>query len=126
MITIKQLQKLILICAIMTGIDFVYLSSVSSHFNYIVQSIQGSPLKLQLIPAILCYIVLVGGLYYFIIRENKSIWDAAILGWVIYAVFETTNKAIFKNWDWFSVALDTFWGGILFSLTTFFIYKLYN
>lgn len=129
MLTTKQysiLQKLLVMGAIMAGVDFFYLSSVSSHFNSVVRSIQGSGLRLQIIPAILCYIVLVGGLYYFIIGENKGIWDAGILGLVIYAVFETTNKAIFKNWDWLSVVMDTAWGGVLFSLTTYIVYKIYG
>lgn len=129
MLTTKQysiLQKLLVTGAIMAGVDFFYLSSASSHFNSVVRSIQGSGLRLQIIPTILCYIALVGGLYYFIIRENKSIWDAGIFGIVIYAVFETTNKAIFKNWDWLSVVMDTTWGGILFSLTTYLVYKIYG
>ena len=52
--------------------------------------------------------------------------DAAILGWVIYGVYETTNAAIFKKWDYFSLTIDTIWGGILFSLTTFIHRQLFS
>ena len=50
--------------------------------------------------AILCYIFLVGGLYYFVIKDRKPVFDAFILGLVIYMVYETTNKAILTNWKW--------------------------
>ena len=40
--------------------------------------------------------ILIIGLQYFIISKEQSVMDAAILGWVIYGVYETTN-AIFKN-----------------------------
>ena len=43
---------------------------------------------------------------------------------VIYAVFELTNLALFKNWFMLSVIIDTLWGGILFALTTAIVYKL--
>jgi len=46
------------------------------------------------------------------------------LGIVIYAVFELTNLALFKNWHILSVLIDTLWGGILFGLTTGIVYKL--
>ena len=37
---------------------------------------------------------------------------------------ELTNMAILKNWDWFTVIIDSLWGGILFSLSVF-IFRLF-
>jgi hypothetical protein len=54
------------------------------------------------------YILLVYGLNYFIIDQQKTVIDAFILGVVINGVFETTSYAIFKKWSLFSVLLDTF------------------
>ena len=34
------------------------------------------------------------------------------------------NKAIFKKWDWFTLFLDTLWGGILFSLSVY-LFRLF-
>ena len=51
--------------------------------------------------------------------------DAAILGWVIYMVFESTNYAIFKKWKMETILLDGIWGGILFGLTAY-IFLLIN
>ena len=111
--------KQVLISAVaMLLLDALYLSTFSSFFNKLITSIQGSPIKFEPIGAILCYLLLIGGLNYFIISRKKSLQEAFILGIVIYGVYETTNLTIIKNWNMKAVALDTLWGGILFALTT--------
>jgi uncharacterized membrane protein len=79
---------------------------------------------MNFLAAILCYIFLIIGLNYFIIRPRRSIQDAFLLGLVIYAVFETTNKTLFSNWSWITVIIDSLWGGILFAVTTYLVDKL--
>jgi len=105
-------------------IDYFYLSAFSSYFNKQVSLVQGSSITMDFNAAILCYLALILGLYHFIIKPRRSVMDAFILGFVIYTVFETTNKAILKNWSWTSVLIDSIWGGILFALTTALTYKL--
>lgn len=122
----EEIFQILIIGIIFILVDFFYLSSVSSYFNTIVKGIQGKPLALDMLSTILCYISLVFGLYYFIIREKKNIIDSVILGLFVYSVFEFTNKAIFANWKWHTVFIDTLWGGILFGLTTYFVYKIYG
>ena len=118
-------MKLLLITTfIVLTLDMIYLKLTSSHFNSLVKSIQGSNLVLQLLPAILAYVTIVFSLYYFIIRENKNISDAMLLGWSTYFIFDFTNKAIFDKWTWKTVLLDGVWGGILYGLTTYLVYKL--
>ena len=81
-------------------------------------------LTLNLIGAILCYTLLVFSLNYFIISRKKPLIDAFILGIVIYGVYETTTYAILEKWSPLAVILDTFWGGLLFTLTTYISYKI--
>ena len=102
-------------------LDFFYLNLIKGYFENQVKIVQGSPLKINFLGAILCYIFLIYGLNYFIIKPNKSIQDAFLLGIVIYGVFETTSIALFTKWSWLTVILDTLWGGILFALTTFIV-----
>ena len=83
-----------------------------------IKSVQGSTPQMNFLGVILCYIFLIIGLNYFIIKPNKSVQDAFLLGLVIYGVFETTNMALFTKWEWLTVIIDTLWGGILFALTT--------
>lgn len=99
-------------------IDFFYLNLMKKYFNNQIQIIQGRPIKMNLIATLICYIFLIVGLNYFIIKPKRSVIDAFILGIIIYGVFETTNWALFINWSPTTVIMDTLWGGILFALTT--------
>lgn len=117
-------KKLILTALVLSVIDMAYLKLTGGHFNSLVKSIQGSKLSLQIVPAVLAYITLIFSLYYFIIRENRKVTDAMLLGWSIYLVYDFTNKAIFDKWTWETVLLDGVWGGVLYGLTTFIVYKL--
>jgi uncharacterized membrane protein len=103
----------------MVSLDYVYLSLMKGYFANQVQKIQGSPLKMNVLAAAICYIFLILGLNYFIIKPKRSVQDAFLLGLVIYGVYETTNWALFEKWSIMSVIIDTLWGGILFALTTF-------
>ena len=100
-------------------IDSIYLNLFKEYFGKQVEKVQGSPIKMNFLGAALCYVFLIAGLNYFIIKPKKSVQDAFLLGIVIYGVFETTNYALFKNWSILSVIMDTLWGGILFALTTY-------
>ena len=105
-------------------IDFVYLNLMKGYFENQIKKVQGSVLKFNLLGAALCYIFLIFGINYFIIKPRKSVNDAFLLGLVIYGVYETTNYALLTNWSILTVIIDTLWGGILFALTTFIINKL--
>jgi uncharacterized membrane protein len=97
---------------------------MTGYFKRQVMAVQGSPLQLNLVGAALCYVFIIFGLNYFIIKNKKSVKDAFLLGIVVYAIFELTNLALFKNWHILSVLIDTLWGGVLFGLTTAIVYKL--
>ena len=116
---------LFLISAILfVVIDFLYLNLIKNYFANQVKIVQGSPLKVNLLGTLLCYIFLIFGINYFIISSKKSAYDAFLLGLLIYGVYETTNYALFSKWSIFTVIMDTLWGGILFFIVTFLINKL--
>ena len=100
-------------------VDSVYLTLSSTFFNKQISSIQKSPLSLKMVSTALCYLFLTIGIFYFAIIKKLSLLETFFLGIFVYGVYETTNHAIFKNWQWTTVIMDTIWGGILFSLVTF-------
>lgn len=111
---------LLLVSAIiLISIDFVYLNIIKDYFNNQVKMVQGSPMSINYLGAAICYILLIVGINYFIIKPRKSVSDAFLLGIIIYGVFETTNYALFKKWSILTVIIDTFWGGLLFAATTY-------
>jgi len=105
-------------------IDFVYLSFIGKYFQNQITKVQGTPIKINYLGVVICYLFLVVGLYYFIIKPHKSVQDAFLFGLVVYGVYETTNYALLSNWSIFTVFIDTLWGGILFALTTGIINKM--
>jgi uncharacterized membrane protein len=119
-----NITQVIISGIIMLLLDSVYLSIFKNFFNSIVNGIQNSKIKFKFLGAILCYILLIFGLNYFIIDQKKSFLDAFLLGIVIYGVYETTTYAIFDKWKLEAVVLDTLWGGILFATTYFLTLKI--
>ena len=105
-------------------LDGTYLNLVKGYFNKQVKSIQGSDIQMNIVATGLVYVVLIYGLNYFIIRRNKSVQEAALLGFFVYAVYELTNYALFKNWSIFTVIIDTLWGTILFTISVYLYFIL--
>jgi len=119
-----KVSQILLIFILFILLDSIYLFLMKNKFDSQIKLIQGSGIELNISAAVICYISLVFGVYYFIIREKKSLYDAFLLGIVIYAVYETTNLALIKKWSPSIAIIDTLWGGILFTLVTAIIYNL--
>jgi len=117
-------MKLIVSAIIFIILDAIYLKLTSSFTQKHIRMIQGSTISMNIYAVVVCYVILIGGLNYFIINKNGSVIDAFLLGIFVYGVYETTNWAIFKLWPPFLVVIDTLWGGILFATTTFIVYHI--
>jgi uncharacterized membrane protein len=116
LISVKTSISLIIIAIIMLLVDAVYLSLSKAHFANVVRSIQKSEMNIDIWGAMVSYGALIIAFYWFIVSRNAGILDAMILGWVIYFVFDGTNKAMFKNYAWDTVLMDGIWGGLLFGI----------
>lgn len=117
--------SLIISSILLVLIDSVYLSMIGkSAFEKTVAAIQGSKLVVNMPPAIFTYILMAVILNYFIISANKPAFDAFILGFCAYGIFDFTNLAIFKNYTLKTAIMDTLWGAILFYVTTLITYKV--
>lgn len=103
--------------ATMLAADSLYLSLVEPSWQRMVSSIQGSPMKLSVFPAVGVYILMAFALYYFIISRGRTVYDAAVLGLVIYGVFDMTNMALFKGYKWVPALVDMLWGAVLFAVS---------
>uniref|UniRef100_A0A6C0D4H2 DUF2177 family protein n=1 Tax=viral metagenome TaxID=1070528 RepID=A0A6C0D4H2_9ZZZZ len=119
-----MIKKLITIAIILLALDACYLLINRTLFENQVIDIQRTTMKVKPISVIACYIFLIGGLYYFIIKNHRPVLDAFILGLVIYGVYETTTYALFKKWQAYLVFMDTLWGGTLLALTTYITYMI--
>jgi uncharacterized membrane protein len=105
-------------------LDGLYLNLIKDYFNKQIKSIQGTDIKVNIIAVGITYVFLIFGINYFIIQKNRPVKDAALLGLVIYAVYEFTNLSLFKYWTYLTAFIDTIWGAVLFGLTTGIVYKI--
>lgn len=79
-----------------------------------IQRIQGSPLNLRYVPAAVVYAAMA-----YLLLLTKTPLEAFYLGAATYAVYDFTNLATLKNYDFSFALVDTLWGGILFALARF-------
>ena len=111
-------KNLLLLGLIMIVLDTFYLFGLKNLTLPMIYRIQKTELKTRLLSVLGCYLLLIGGLYYFIIRKRGEPKDAFILGFLIYGAYETTNYAILRDWSPLLVVVDSLWGGLLMMLTT--------
>lgn len=102
-------------------IDLIYiLIFVKNYYIYMINDINNnSIININFISYILIYFLLASGLYYFIIKDNKTEYDAFILGIIIYGVYDMTNYTILNKYKLSYAIIDSLWGGILFFSTIF-------
>ena len=112
---------LLISAIVFVTIDFFYLNLMKSYFANQIKKIQNKTMTINVLGVLLCYIFLIFGINYFIIKPKRSVQDAFLLGLIIYGVYETTNLATFSDWSLFMVVMDTLWGGVLFALTTYIV-----
>jgi uncharacterized membrane protein len=119
-----MILELITLLIIMLALDSVYLFFTKELFGQMVAKIQRTSMQVRLLGAAVVYFLLAIGIYYFIIKPRRSVWEAGFLGLVIYGTFDFTNYAMLKNYDIAIGLMDTMWGGILFAATTFIYFKV--
>ena len=94
-------------------VDSVYLYLTKTIFGEMIVRIQKFAIQPRYWSAAIVYILLALGLYWFILKPNKPVWEAFLLGIIIYGVFDFTSHAIFKKYDLSVALMDTVWGGVL-------------
>ena len=120
----KEITIYLLTAIVLIGVDLCMLSLLKNFFDSQIRSVQGTGIQLDFYAVMICYLVLVTGLYYFIIKDNRPIIDAFFLGFFTNMVYETTNKSLLSKWRWETVVVDGMWGGILMAVTATLVYTI--
>ena len=129
-------MPLLVIALLLILLDFVWLKNVTGPmFSKMVTRIQGTGIELNLGGALLSYACLVIGIYWFGYRNidahgGENIWlnalPAGLFGLLGYGLFDFTNIAIFKGYEWKPALVDVAWGGALCYATAVGSYKILN
>lgn len=124
------LKQSIIAIIIVLILDSIWIFLNKNMYNSLVLNIQGTPLKINVISAILAYILMFISLFAIVfpsIRADSTIKNKAILalkhagivGLVIYGIFNTTNLAIFTNYSIKAALLDTCWGVFVYFMSVY-------
>jgi len=117
-------KELFISAVILLLLDSIYIYSTSNMYKNQILNVQGSDIQIRPVSVIICYLFIILGLYYFILRKKRPSWEAFLLGAVIYGVYDATNHATIKNWSPYLATTDVIWGGMLFLITTELTYKI--
>ena len=91
--TMNEINILTIIAGTMIVLDYVYLNSFSKYFKKVFKEIQGQDMEVKLPSAAAVYVIMVFALYYFGFVVKLKDFEMALLGFVIYSVYEFTNHA---------------------------------
>ena len=104
--------------------DSIYFYVFGNYFKKVLEKVQKSKLKLKYLIMLCTYLLMAFTVYYFSVVKKFDLFDMFVLGLVIYGIYELTNYTTFENWSLNMVIIDSVWGGIIFSSTSYILKKL--
>ena len=116
------MKNILLIFIILILIDLIWLYLIKDKYSEQIFKIQNEEMTVNYYSALIVYVLLAIGLYYFTKDETNimmKVRNASLFGLISYGVYDFTNGAIFKNWDFKLGVMDTIWGSILCGSTIY-------
>jgi uncharacterized membrane protein len=105
-------KHLLILAVLIFLIDLPWLSFVGGNYNAIIQAIQGGKeVRMRPIAGLVVYPALA-----FLALRTQSLKDAFLTGACVYAVYDFTVLAAFKDYPFYMAVADTLWGGLLFTI----------
>ncbi len=103
-------SQLLLTAFLMVLIDLPWLSLIGGHYSDIVKTIQGGrEVRMRPIAGVVVYPAMA-----FLALQTKSLRDAFLTGLAVYAVYDFTVLAVFKDYPLYMAVADAVWGAFLF------------
>jgi uncharacterized membrane protein len=117
----EHLKSFFLLAIIILMIDLLWINYiVGDMWKKNVEIVQKSPMEIRKSYALLSYVLIIFGIYYFVQMNmtketyiRDSLIKGFIYGFILYGVFDFTNLAIFKEFDLKTGMIDMVWGGAL-------------
>lgn len=103
---------------LITLFDLIYLYFTQNIFGEMIVRIQKFAIQPRYWSAVVVYFMFAVALYWFILKPNRPLWEAFMLGTILYGMFDFISHAIFKKYDLSVAIMDTVWGGVLASIVT--------
>ena len=113
---------------ILLVLDFMWLGGfMAPRYSVMINKIQGSPMKANMLYAVFAYLLMIVGLQQFVlpnldfknIRVKDCLKYGFVFGLVVYGVYDFTAAVVFKNWDINLALIDILWGGVVYFLSCY-------
>lgn len=105
-------------------IDMIWVSQPFHKQLY--EQVQKTPVMVDRNAVALFYLVAPLAFIYFIRPLSRTKKDAlvygTILGFLMYATYDLTNKAVFAKYTWDYAIKDVIWGSAVFGVVSYLIY----
>lgn len=103
--------RLIMVSVLLFLLDLPWLSFIGGDYTAIVRAIQGGrEVRMRPMAGVVVYPALA-----FLALRTTSLRDAFLTGAAVYAVYDFTVLAAFKEYPLYMAVGDTLWGGFLFT-----------
>ena len=104
-------------------LDFIWLTMfMSKRYKVMIKDIQGEELKVNMIYAVLVYLLMIIGQQVYIKPLIKSKKDVLIygglFGLIVFGIYDLTAGAVIKKWDLKLAIIDILWGVFLFTVSS--------
>ena len=106
---------------VLIPIDFLFLGVVAKgFFTAEVGDMLG---EIRPLPAILFYLLYVGGILIFVSGPISATWQTTLLygalfGLFCYATFDLTSLSLLKQWSWPVAIVDVSWGAVVTAVSS--------
>lgn len=108
--TMNATARIALVAFLMFLLDLPWLAFIGGDYSAIVRKIQGgNEVRMRPLAGLVVYPAMA-----FLALKTKDLKDAFLTGAAVYAVYDFTVMAVFKEYPLYLALGDTLWGGILF------------
>lgn len=121
-----NLKQKVTASTVLLLLDFLWIYLfMGPRYKILVENIQGSKFKLNIIYAVVSYTLMVIGLNKFVLPLIKDgsvpecLSTAFIFGIVLYGVYDFTAASVFKDWDLKLAVIDVLWGGFVYFIACY-------
>lgn len=129
LMNLNTLKSFLIIIGLLLAFDIPMLTLINkTMYQDNLKNINNEDMKfdfLKIISAILCYLLMTGGIYYFSVKENNTL-NALILGLIVYGIYNTTNYSTLNKFSLNVALIDTIWGTTLFTAVAFIVITFFN
>lgn len=108
--------------------DLIWVTANKQKYAQMVRTVQHKPMTVKTQAAIVAYTAMVLGLVFFVIpaaradpaqcKFYRAAKYGALFGFIVYAIYNATNYAIFQDYSLDVAILDTIWGTTVYFLST--------